>query len=215
MRSREEALQWARRFPNPMARPPRRIEARPLYEMARNYQEGRPRRRRFRKLGTLERHDHPARSKQHPAPDLRILPIRDLERSKAFFAALGFAFNPQFTNEQGACMVINEGSSYAMLLVEPFFQGFTKKPVADARKSTEVLIALSCDSREEVDEMVRKALAAGGTAPMRRRTTASCTPTASTTSTATCGKCSGWIPRLRRRTPEAGEGRRLHALVHP
>lgn len=93
------------------------------------------------------------------------LPIRDMARSRAFFAALGFAFNPQFTNEQGACMVIQDGSSYAMLLVEPFFQGFTKKPIADARKGTEVLIALSCDSREEVDAMVKKALAAGGTAP--------------------------------------------------
>ncbi|WBY03304.1 VOC family protein [Ramlibacter tataouinensis] len=93
------------------------------------------------------------------------LPIRDMARSRTFFDALGFGFNLQFTNEQGACMVIADGSSYAMLLVEPFFQGFTKKPVADARKSTEVLIALSCDSREEVDDMVRKALAAGGTAP--------------------------------------------------
>lgn len=93
------------------------------------------------------------------------LPIRDMERSKAFFTALGFKFNPQFTNEQGACMVIADGSSYAMLLVEPFFQTFTKKPVADARKSTEVLVCLSCASRAEVDELVRKALAAGGTAP--------------------------------------------------
>ncbi|HYD77522.1 VOC family protein [Ramlibacter sp.] len=93
------------------------------------------------------------------------LPIRDMARSRAFFAALGFSFNPQFTNEQGACMVIQDGASYAMLLVEPFFQGFTKKPIADARKGTEVLIALSCDSREEVDAMVKKALAAGGTAP--------------------------------------------------
>ena len=93
------------------------------------------------------------------------LPIRDMERSKAFFGALGFSFNPKFTNEQGACMVIAEGSSYAMLLVEPFFQGFTKKPIADARKTTEVLVCLSCDSREEVDALVKKALAAGGTAP--------------------------------------------------
>jgi uncharacterized protein len=92
------------------------------------------------------------------------LPIKDMERSKAFFSALGFSFNPQFTNEQGACMVVSD-SIFAMLLVEPFFQTFTKKPIADARKSTEVLVCLSCDSREEVDAMVRKALAAGGTAP--------------------------------------------------
>jgi len=93
------------------------------------------------------------------------LPIRNMERSKAFFSALGFTFNPQFTNDQGACMVIADGSSYAMLLVEPFFQTFTKKPVADAAKSTEVLICLSCTSRAEVDDLVKKAIAAGGSAP--------------------------------------------------
>jgi predicted lactoylglutathione lyase len=91
------------------------------------------------------------------------LPVRDLERSKAFFSALGFSFNPQFTNEQGACMVISE-DIYAMLLVEPFFQTFTKKPVSDG-KSTEVLVCLSCDSRGEVDALVRKAVAAGATTP--------------------------------------------------
>ncbi len=93
------------------------------------------------------------------------LPIKNMEKSQAFFKSLGFSFNPQFTNEQGACMVISENQSYVMLLVEPFFQGFTQKAIADASKTTEVLIALSCDSRAEVDEMVGKALAAGGTAP--------------------------------------------------
>ena len=92
------------------------------------------------------------------------LPIRSMERSKAFFSALGFGFNPQFTNEQGACMVIAD-NIYVMLLVENFFQTFTKKPVADASKTTEVLICLSCASRAEVDELVRKAVAAGGTSP--------------------------------------------------
>lgn len=93
------------------------------------------------------------------------LPIKDMARSQAFFKSLGFEFNPQFTNEQGACMIISKDHSYAMLLVEPFFQGFTKKTIADATKTTEVLIALSCESRQEVDEFVSKALAAGGTAP--------------------------------------------------
>ena len=93
------------------------------------------------------------------------LPIQDMQRSQAFFRALGFSFNPQFTNEQGACMVVSKDHSYVMLLVQAFFQGFTNKPVADARKTTGVLVALSCDSREEVDAMVSKALAAGGTAP--------------------------------------------------
>lgn len=93
------------------------------------------------------------------------LPIGNMERAKAFFGALGFSFNPQFTNEQGACMVIAENSIYVMLLVESFFQTFTRKPVADATRTTEVLVCLSCESRAEVDELVRKALAAGGTAP--------------------------------------------------
>jgi uncharacterized protein len=92
------------------------------------------------------------------------LPIRNMERSKAFFASLGFNFNPQFTNDQGACMVVSD-TIYVMLLVESFFQTFTKKPVADATKSTEVLLCLSCTSRTEVDELVRKAVAAGGTSP--------------------------------------------------
>jgi predicted lactoylglutathione lyase len=93
------------------------------------------------------------------------LPIRNMEASQRFFRELGFDFNPQFTNEQGACMVVSENHSYVMLLVESFFQTFTSKPISDARQSTEVLLCLSCESRAEVDEMVRKALAAGGTAP--------------------------------------------------
>ena len=91
------------------------------------------------------------------------LPVKDLERSKRFFTGLGYTFNAQFTNEQAACMVVGE-NLFVMLLTEPFFQGFTKKPVADG-KSTEVLICLSCDSRAQVDELVAKALAGGGTAP--------------------------------------------------
>ncbi len=93
------------------------------------------------------------------------LAIRNMERSQAFFRSLGFDFNPQFTNESGACMVVADDIS-VMLLTEPFFQGFTKKPVADATRSTEVLLCLSCESRAEVDDLVRKALAAGGKAPM-------------------------------------------------
>jgi predicted lactoylglutathione lyase len=92
------------------------------------------------------------------------LPIKNMERSQAFFKALGYSFNPQFTNEQGACMVVSD-TIYVMLLVEPFFQTFTGKPIADAKKSTEVLVCLSCESRAAVDDMVRKAKAAGGTVP--------------------------------------------------
>lgn len=92
------------------------------------------------------------------------LPIKDMARSQAFFRSLGLAFNKRFTNEQGACLEIAE-NIYAMLLVEPFFQGFTQLPISDAKKATEVLIALSCDSRTEVDAMVARAVAAGATTP--------------------------------------------------
>ena len=92
------------------------------------------------------------------------LPVKDLERSKAFFGALGFSFNPQFTDQNAACMIVSE-DIYVMLLTEPFFQGFTNKPVADARKSTEVLLCLSCDSRAAVDDMAARAKVAGGSWP--------------------------------------------------
>lgn len=92
------------------------------------------------------------------------LPVKDLERSKAFFGALGFSFNPEYSNQDAACMVVSE-DIYVMLLTEPFFQGFTKKPIADAKKSTEVLVCLSCDSRAAVDEMAARAKAAGGAWP--------------------------------------------------
>jgi predicted lactoylglutathione lyase len=88
------------------------------------------------------------------------LPVKDLDRSKAFFGALGYSFNPQFTDENAASMVIAD-DIFAMLLVEPFFQGFTPKPIVDATSATEVLIALSAESREEVDALVDKAVAAG------------------------------------------------------
>jgi predicted lactoylglutathione lyase len=92
------------------------------------------------------------------------LPVKNLDRSKAFFAALGYSFNPQFTNDQGAGMVISE-NIHVMLLVEPFFAGFTGKPIADAKQVTEVLICLSCDSRAELEGLVAKARAAGGAVP--------------------------------------------------
>jgi len=95
------------------------------------------------------------------------LPVRDLDKTKAFFSSLGFSFNEQFTNEQAACMVISEDHSYVMLLVEDFFKTFTRKAVADARQSTEVLMFLSCDSRAEVDAFVAQAIAAGGKAPKK------------------------------------------------
>lgn len=91
------------------------------------------------------------------------LPVKDLNRSIDFFSQLGFEFNPQFTDENAACMIVGE-NIYAMLLIEPFFKDFIQTEIADATQSTEVLIGLSAASREEVDELVRKAQAAGGKA---------------------------------------------------
>lgn len=93
------------------------------------------------------------------------LPVKDLNKSKAFFAALGYTFNPQFSNDDGACMIISEDSIYAMLLTESFFKSFTSKPIAQAHEVTEAITCLSCESRQEVDDLVAKALAAGGKVP--------------------------------------------------
>ena len=92
------------------------------------------------------------------------LPVKDLPRSVAFFTALGYTFNPQFTDENATCMIIDE-HIYVMLLLEPFFQTFTPKPISDAHKSTEVLLCLSRESRAAVDDMAAKAVAAGGSTP--------------------------------------------------
>lgn len=92
------------------------------------------------------------------------LPIKNVEQTKAFFTALGFSFNPQFSNEQALCMVV-EDNIYVMLLAESFFKTFINKEISDAKKSTEVLVCLSCNSRAEVDELVAKAVKAGGTIP--------------------------------------------------
>lgn len=89
------------------------------------------------------------------------LAVKDLPTSKAFFEALGYSFNPQFTNDDAACMVISD-TIYTMLLTEPFFKGFTSKELVDAKKSTEAIVCLSADSRAAVDEIVSKAVAAGG-----------------------------------------------------
>ncbi|AKT41304.1 VOC family protein [Chondromyces crocatus] len=90
------------------------------------------------------------------------LAVRDLKRSMDFFKSLGFAFNPQFTDENAASMIISE-EAFVMLLVEPFFKTFTKKDLADPRRATEGIFALSCESKSEVEELVKKAIAAGGT----------------------------------------------------
>ena len=89
------------------------------------------------------------------------LPVKDLSRSIDFFTKLGFSFNQQFTDENATCMVITD-DIYAMLLVEKVFQSFTTKEVADATRTTEAIVALGLDRREQVDELADKALANGG-----------------------------------------------------
>ena len=89
------------------------------------------------------------------------LPVRDLEVAKRFFTNLGFIFNPKYTDDNATCMIINDRAS-VMLLAEPFFRGFTKKGICDTTTHTEALLALSCPSREAVDEMVERAVATGG-----------------------------------------------------
>lgn len=90
------------------------------------------------------------------------LPVKDLERSIGFFRKLGFNFNPQFTDDNATCMIVGD-NIFVMLLVEKFFNTFTKKEICDPTKSTEALIGLSVDSRDNVDKMVKKAVDAGGT----------------------------------------------------
>ncbi|MBO8186515.1 MULTISPECIES: VOC family protein [Streptomyces] len=91
------------------------------------------------------------------------LPVKDLDRSVDFFTKCGFSFNPQFTDENATCMVVSE-DIYVMLLVEPFFKSFSQREIPDTARTSEVLVCLSADSREEVDELVDAALTAGAAA---------------------------------------------------
>ena len=90
------------------------------------------------------------------------LPVNDLDASKKFYTELGYTINAQFTNENAASVVISD-TIYAMLLTKPFYATFTDKEIADATKTSQVALCLSAESREKVDELVGKAVAAGGT----------------------------------------------------
>lgn len=92
------------------------------------------------------------------------LPVKNLDKSIAFFTKLGYSFNKQFTDENATCMIVSD-DIFVMLLAEPYFQSFTHKPVSDASKSTEVLLCLSAENRAAVDDLVAKAVAAGGKTP--------------------------------------------------
>jgi uncharacterized protein len=91
------------------------------------------------------------------------LPVRDLEHSKRFFSSLGFGFEPKFSDDKAACMIVAD-NIHVMLLSEPFFRTFTSKTLCDTQKSTEVLVCLSCESDGEIDALVAKATEAGGKA---------------------------------------------------
>jgi uncharacterized protein len=89
------------------------------------------------------------------------LPVKDLNKSVAFFTKLGFTFNPQFTDENATCMIVGE-DIFVMLLVEKFFKSFTKKEICDTSTCTEAILALSVESREQVDQMMNKVIDSGG-----------------------------------------------------
>ncbi|QNA88928.1 glyoxalase/bleomycin resistance/extradiol dioxygenase family protein [Massilia sp. Dwa41.01b] len=93
------------------------------------------------------------------------LPVKDLERSRGFFSALGMRFDSAFGNEHAACMLIADGTVRVMLTSEPFFASLIDKPVVRAREANEVIVCLNCDSREELLGLIEKAVAAGGRTP--------------------------------------------------
>ena len=93
------------------------------------------------------------------------LPVRDLQRSIQFFTRLGFSFDPRVSDENATCMIVSD-EAFVMLLTHERFKDFTKQAISDTSMSTEALFALSASSRSEVDELVKTALAAGGTAAM-------------------------------------------------
>lgn len=89
------------------------------------------------------------------------LPIKDMEQSQNFFSNLGYTFNPQFTNDQGACLVLGE-NIFVMLLVESYFQTFIDKKICNTKTTTEVLLAISAESKDEVDTMMERVSESGG-----------------------------------------------------
>lgn len=93
------------------------------------------------------------------------LAVRDLEKSRAFFSALGFTFNPQWSSDSTLFMNIVDASIHAMLMTEPFFRSLIDKPVVQAREANEVIVCLCCESREEVDSLIARATAAGARIP--------------------------------------------------
>lgn len=120
------------------------------------------------------------------------LPVKELDKTKDFFSKLGFKFSPQFTDANAACMIISD-DIFAMLLVDKFFKTFTKKQISDTANSTEVILAISVQSKDKVDEMMASATKAGGKSPGLRRIMDGCTDAASRILTGISGKYFTWI----------------------
>ena len=116
------------------------------------------------------------------------LPIKDLDASVAFFTKLGFTFDPNFTDANATCMIVNDDCA-VMLLVEPFFGSFTSKDLVDTRMHTEMILAISADNREQVDQLVDTAIAAGGKPSQDPLDHGFMYNWSSKASTASCGKC--------------------------
>jgi predicted lactoylglutathione lyase len=119
---------------------------------------GKPARRHHRVAGSTHR-----KESLMPRQMFVNLPVKDLDRSVAFFTRLGYAFNPKYTDENATCMIVGS-DCFVMLLVEPFFQGFSPKPIGDAHRSAQAIVAVSMDDRAAVDAHADAALAAGATA---------------------------------------------------
>lgn len=92
------------------------------------------------------------------------LPVKNLDKTMKFYSKIGFKFNPKFTDKKGACMIVGK-DMFVMLVVEKFFQTFTKKKIINSRKDIETIMGLSADSRKKVDQMVSAAIKAGGIEP--------------------------------------------------
>ncbi|NND31353.1 MAG: glyoxalase/bleomycin resistance/extradiol dioxygenase family protein [Saprospiraceae bacterium] len=90
------------------------------------------------------------------------LPVKNLERTRAFWSALGFSFNEDFSDDKALCLILNEGVIYSMLITHDYFQTFTNRPIAD-NKVTQVLLAIEVDSKSKVDELIKVAIENGAT----------------------------------------------------
>lgn len=93
------------------------------------------------------------------------LPVQDLDKSKAFFSALGYRLDPQVSNEHAAMLIVAQDSIHVMLTTEPFFQSLIDKPLMPARQANELVLCLTCESREELESLIAKASAAGARIP--------------------------------------------------